>query len=203
MTRRSTLIPALLPAALLLVPGAALAHPGHGEAAGFAGGLLHPLSGADHVLAMVAVGLLAAAHSRRHGGRALWALPVAFLAMMALGAGLGAAGVALPFVETGIALSVVAFGLAAGFGLGLPVAALAALVGAFAVLHGLAHGAEMPAASGLTYGLGFLAATAGLHAAGLAIGLAAAGSSTRVRARAVPVLGGLVAAAGLALLALP
>ena len=204
MTPRSTRLPALLAAALLLVPGAALAHPGHGEAAGLAGGLLHPLSGADHVLAMVAVGLLAAAHDRQHGGRALWALPAAFLAMMALGAGLGVAGVAPPFVETGIALSVVAFGLAAGFGLGLPVAALAALVGAFAVLHGLAHGAEMPdTASGLTYGLGFLAATAALHAAGIGIGLAAGGSSIRVHARAVPVLGGLVAAAGLALLALP
>ncbi|WP_375465769.1 HupE/UreJ family protein [uncultured Methylobacterium sp.] len=190
-----TVLPALS-AALLLLPRAALAHPGHGEAAGLAHGFLHPLGGADHVLAMVAVGLLAALR----GGRALWALPAAFLALMAAGAGLGMAGIALPFAETGISLSIVAFGLAAGFGLGLPVAVLAALVGAFAVFHGDAHGAEMPeSASGLVYGLGFLAGTALLHAAGLGLGLIAVRAS---RTRSAPVLGGTVAASGLAILAL-
>ena len=98
--------------ALVLLPQAALAHPGHGEAAGLVHGFLHPVSGADHVLAMVAVGLLAALR----GGRALWALPAAFLALMAAGAGLGMAGVevsglGLPVAETGIALSVVASGV--------------------------------------------------------------------------------------------
>lgn len=185
-----------LSAALLLLPQAALAHPGHGEAAGLARGFLHPLGGADHVLAMVAVGLLAGLR----GGRALLALPAAFLALMAAGAGLGAAGLPLPFAETGIALSIVAFGLAAMVGLRLPVAALAALVGGFAVFHGYAHGAEMPeTASGLTYGLGFLAGTALLHAAGIGLGLIAA----RARGlRTAPVLGGALVASGLAVLAI-
>ncbi|MCJ2108461.1 HupE/UreJ family protein [Methylobacterium sp. E-041] len=187
--------------ALVLLPQAALAHPGHGEAAGLVHGFLHPVSGADHVLAMVAVGLLAALR----GGRALWALPAAFLALMAAGAGLGMAGVevsglGLPVAETGIALSVVAFGLAAAFGLRLPVAALGALVGGFAAFHGYAHGAEMPeTASGLVYSLGFLAGTALLHAAGLGLGLAiAAGTRRTVMA---PMLGGAVVASGVVLLA--
>jgi urease accessory protein len=188
---------AALPAALLLLPHAALAHPGHGAATGAEAGFLHPLMGADHILAMVAVGLLAALR----GGRALWALPLAFLTLMSVGAGLGMAGVALPYAETGIALSIVVFGLAAIVGLRAPVALLAALVGVFAVFHGHAHGAEMPeTASGLSFGLGFLAATALLHAAGLGLGLAAG----RIGAsRAAPALGAVTAAAGLALLALP
>ena len=188
---------AVLPAAIALLPQAALAHPGHGAALGAEAGFLHPLMGADHVLAMVAVGLLAALR----GGRALWALPLSFLALMSVGAGLGMAGVALPYAETGIALSIVVFGLAAIVGLRAPVALLAGLVGAFALFHGYAHGAEMPeTASGLSFGLGFLAATALLHAAGIGLGLAAGrlGAS-----RAAPVLGAGVAAAGLALLALP
>ncbi|WP_298958382.1 HupE/UreJ family protein [uncultured Methylobacterium sp.] len=180
---------------LPLLPQAALAHAGHGDPSGFAHGFAHPLGGPDHLLAMVAVGLLAALR----GGRAVWAVPLAFLGMMALGGSAGAAGVPLPFVETGIALSVVAFGLAVGFGAGLPVAALAALVGAFAVFHGHAHGTEMPAdASGLTYGLGFLAATALLHGAGLGLGwLAGRG----LPARMAPLAGGAVALAGVAILA--
>ncbi|MFE1601573.1 HupE/UreJ family protein [Methylobacterium sp. ID0610] len=183
----------VLAAALLLLPQAALAHPGHVEAAGFPHGFAHPLGGADHVLAMLAVGLLAALR----GGRALWAVPAAFLGMMILGGALGVAGIGLPFVETGIGLSIVAFGLAAAFGLGLPVAALAALVGAFAVFHGYAHGAEMPeTASGLGYGAGFVAATALLHGAGLGLGLVAG----RLRA-AAPVAGAAVALSGVAVLA--
>lgn len=187
----------LLPAALLFLPQAALAHPGHGAATGAGAGFLHPLMGADHVLAMVAVGLLASLR----GGRALWALPLSFLTLMCAGAGLGMSGVALPHVEAGIALSIVAFGLAAIVGLRAPVALLAALVGAFAVFHGYAHGTEMPeTASGVAFGFGFLAATALLHAAGIGLGVAA----TRVGAmRAAPVLGAGLAAAGIALLALP
>lgn len=188
---------AALPAALALLPQAALAHPGHGAATGAEAGFLHPLMGADHIVAMVAVGLLAALR----GGRALWALPLSFLALMSAGAGLGMAGVALPYAETGIAMSVVAFGLAAIVGLRAPVALLAALVGVFAVFHGYAHGAEMPeTASGLSFGLGFLVATALLHAAGIGLGIGAArlGAS-----RAAPALGACVAAVGLAMLALP
>ncbi|KTS08232.1 urease accessory protein [Methylobacterium radiotolerans] len=188
---------ALLPAALILLPQAALAHPGHGAATGAEAGFLHPLLGADHVLAMVAVGLLASLR----GGRALWALPLSFLALMSVGAGLGLAGVVLPHVEIAIALSIVVFGLAAVVGLRAPVALLAALVGVFAVFHGYAHGAEMPeTASGLSFGLGFLAATALLHAAGIGVGVAA----SRIGAtRAAPAFGVGLAAAGLALLALP
>src|SRR3954471_11624499 len=109
---------AALSAALALLPQAALAHPGHGVATGAEAGFLHPLMGADHILAMVAVGLLAALR----GGRALWALPLAFLVLMSAGAGLGMAGIALPYAETGIALSIVVFGLAAIVGLRAPVA---------------------------------------------------------------------------------
>lgn len=188
---------ATLPAALALLPQASLAHPGH--AAGLAQdvliqGFLHPLSGADHILAMTAVGLLAALR----GGRALWALPLAFLSLMAAGGALGMTGAALPFVETGIALSIVAFGLAASVVRRVPLAALVGMVGAFAVLHGYAHGAEMPeTASGLAYGLGFLAGTAGLHAAGLGIGLLVA----RTGRGAGPLAGGALALSGLVLLA--
>ncbi|ACL60651.1 HupE/UreJ family protein [Methylobacterium nodulans] len=189
MTR---LVP-VLAASLLLLPQAALAHPGHAEVAGFAHGLAHPLGGADHVLAMLAAGLIGAVR----GGRAIWAVPAAFLGMMILGGVLGAAGIGLPFVETGIGLSIVAFGLAAGFGVGLPVAALVALVGAFAVFHGHAHGAEMPeTASGLAYGAGFVAATALLHGTGLGLGHIVG----RLRA-AAPIAGAAVALSGVAILA--
>lgn len=190
-----------LPAGLLLLPHAALAHPGHGEAGGLAQGFLHPLGGADHVLAMVAVGLLAALA----GGRALWALPLAFLAMMTLGAGLGMAGVALPYAEIGIGLSVVAFGLALALRVAAPLAAPMALVGGFAVFHGLAHGAEMPEdASGLAYGFGFLAATAALHLAGIGLGrLAGSRQASRIVLPGVlaRILGAALTVAGLALLA--
>jgi urease accessory protein len=187
----------VLPAALVLLPQAALAHPGHGAATGAEAGFLHPLMGADHILAMMAVGLVAALK----GGRALWALPLSFLAMMSAGAALGMAGVALPYAETGIALSIVVFGLAAIVGLRAPVALLAAVVGVFAVFHGYAHGAEMPeTASGLSFGLGFLMATALLHGAGLGLGAVA----TRISpSRVAPALGAGVVTAGLALLALP
>lgn len=184
----------LLPALLLLAPGAVLAHPGHGEAVGFGHGFAHPIGGLDHVLAMVAVGLLAALR----GGPARWGLPVAFMAMMAAGAGLGVFGIGLPFAEAGIALSLVAFGLAIVFAARLPLPALIGLVGVFAVFHGYAHGAEMPeTASGLAYGMGFLSATALLHAAGLGLGFLVSAE----RRRAAPAMGAAVALSGLTLLA--
>jgi urease accessory protein len=184
---------AIMPLALVIATPA-LAHPGH-DAGGATQGFLHPLGGLDHVLAMVAVGLIAA----RIGGRALLLVPVAFLAMMAVGGAAGALGWDLPYVETGIALSVLVLGLVLALGAVPPVAGAMALVGAFAVFHGFAHGAEMPgAASGLAYGLGFLAATAFLHAAGLGLGLAARRLDTRPALR---VAGAALAAAGLGLLA--
>ena len=194
LSARSATSLALLPAALVLLPQAAFAHPGHGSATGAEAGFLHPLLGADHVLAMVSVGLLASLR----GGRALWALPLSFLALMSVGAGLGMAGAVLPHVELGIALSIVVFGLAAIVGLRAPVALLAALVGVFAVFHGYAHGAEMPeTASGLAYGMGFLSATALLHAAGLGLGFLVSAE----RLRAAPAMGAAVALSGLTLLA--
>jgi urease accessory protein len=154
---------------MLLIPSLALAHTGIAshEHAGFLAGLAHPLTGADHLAAMLAVGLWAVSLS----GRALWLVPASFVALLAAGAVLGGFGLALPAVEPMIALSVVALGLAAAVRVQAPVAAAAALVGGFALFHGQAHGAEMPAlASPLLYGAGFVVATAALHAAGIVLG---------------------------------
>jgi urease accessory protein len=177
-----------------LIPTLAFAHPGHGNSLGLTHGFLHPISGLDHVLAMVAVGILAA----QLGGRALWAVPLAFVGMMAVGGVLGMAGIALPFVEAGIALSIVGLGTAIAFNLRLPLVATATAVGIFAIFHGHAHGAEMPeSASGLAYGLGFVAATAMLHGLGIGLGLALGRPSFGALTR---VAGGATAVAGLALL---
>lgn len=184
-----------VPALLLATP--ALAHTGQGEASGLVHGFLHPIGGLDHVLAMVAVGLIAA----QLGGRALVLVPASFLAMMALGGSLGAAGIALPFVELGIALSVVVLGALVTLNLPLPTAAAMILVGAFATFHGYAHGAEMPAAaSGLAYGFGFVAATALLHAAGIGIGRLAGRPGDALGRPALQVAGAGLTAAGAVLL---
>ena len=132
MTSRLTRVAATL-AVFLALTGSALAHPGHGDATGFAHGFMHPLGGLDHVLAMVAVGLFAA----HLGGRALWLVPATFVAVMALGGALGMAGVGLPFVETGIAVSVVVLGLAVALRLSIPTLAAMALAGV-ALLAGVA-----------------------------------------------------------------
>ena len=130
-------------------------------------GISHPLFGADHILAMVAVGIWAS----QIGGRAFWAVPVAFVSMMALGFGLAVAGMSLPFVEPAILASVIGLGLLVAAAVRLPVAASAAVVGIFALFHGHAHGGELGSAGALPFGLGFLAATAALHGTGLALGL--------------------------------
>ena len=127
-------------AALIALSGAALAHTGAGATSGFAHGFVHPIGGLDHVLAMVAVGLYAALL----GGRALWLVPATFVGAMALGGALGMAGLALPYGEIGIALSVIALGLAVALRISLPVLIATALAGLFAIFHGHAHGAEMP-----------------------------------------------------------
>jgi urease accessory protein len=160
----------LLAAALVLVPSLALAHPGlPGHAHDLASGFAHPLGGIDHVLAMVAVGLFAA----QLGGRALWLVPASFVAMMAAAGLAGMSGIALPMTEVGIAASIIVLGGAIALRLSMPVAAAMALVGFFALFHGYAHGLETPeTASGLLYGLGFVAATALLHGLGIGIGLA-------------------------------
>lgn len=161
--------------AALSAPSFAFAHPGagfaHEHGFGALSGLLHPFSGVDHLLAMVAVGMVATLL----GGRALWLVPASFLGMMALGSALGMAGFDLPFVETGIGLSVAIFGLIVAGGLKMPVAASIGLVGFFALFHGHAHGTEMPAAASVfAYGAAFLLATALLH--GIGIGLAVLGN---------------------------
>jgi urease accessory protein len=146
----------------------ALLHDETGSAEGLLAGLSHPVSGLDHVLAMVAVGLWGA----QLGKPAVWLLPVAFPLVMAFGGFLGLAGIPLPAVELGIALSAVALGALVLFEC-RPKPALAALVvGAFAIFHGHAHGTELPeGASGIAYSAGFVVATGSLHAVGIAIGL--------------------------------
>lgn len=166
MTRRHLFAP--LAAAAAFMPTVAAAHTGLGDAHDFTHGFMHPLGGLDHFIAMVAVGMLAA----RRGGRALWLVPAAFVTVMAAAGVIGALGIAIPYVETGIALSVLVLGAAIALDLALPTALTVALVGFFAIFHGHAHGTEMPVtASGLTYGLGFIAATAMLHALGIGLGL--------------------------------
>lgn len=180
-----------------LAPSLAHAHVGVGHADGLAHGFWHPLSGIDHVLAMVMVGLFAA----QLGGRALWLVPAAFVAVMAIGGAVGFAGLPVPFVELGIGLSIVVLGAAVALGFKTVVAAAMALVGFFAVFHGYAHGAEMPvSAAGLAYGAGFLAATALLHAAGLGLGLMLASKAGPSGATLIRATGGLTAVAGLAVM---
>lgn len=175
--------------------GAAQAHTLGGSGAGFVAGFAHPLGGLDHVLAMVAVGLWAA----QLGGRATWQVPLAFVATMAVGGMLGFSGVALPSVELGIAGSLLVLGAMVAAAVRLPVALGAGLVGFFALFHGHAHGAEMPAiASAGLYAFGFMLATALLHAAGLVAGL---GLKHRAAEWVVRLGGAGVAAAGVVLLA--
>jgi urease accessory protein len=183
----------ILIAAAALHPALALAHTGAAPAADFAAGLAHPFYGLDHVLAMTAVGLWAALI----GGRALWAWPAAFLAVMVAGALLGLCGVALPGAEAALALSVIALGAAAAARLRPSLIGGALVCGLFALFHGQAQGAELPAQAGaLAYVLGFVAATALLHAAGLAGGLGLA----RLGLWAPRLGGAAVAATGVALL---
>jgi urease accessory protein len=177
---------------LALVADTAAAHPG-GASGGLAHGLAHPIGGLDHLLAMLAVGAFAYAL----GGRARWLVPAAFVVMMAVGGALGMAALGLPLVEVGIALSLVALGGLVAMGQRLPLATAMALVGVFAVFHGQAHGTEMPAdAAGLTYGLGFVAATSLLHAAGLGLAHALTWAPHATRLPLTRTAGGLVALAG-------
>jgi urease accessory protein len=155
----------LLP--MLLWAQVAFAHPQQGEVKGFVTGFRHPISGLDHVLAMVAVGLWGA----QLGSPAIWLLPVAFPMIMAFGGMLGLMGVPLPGVEYGIAASAILLGAAVLFEVRPPLAVAAVLVGIFAIFHGHAHGTELPPGqSGLLYSMGFVIATGCLHAAGITIG---------------------------------
>ena len=151
----------------LLCAPAAFAHPLKGEATGFITGFRHPISGLDHVLAMVAVGLWGA----QLGAPAIWLLPVAFPMVMAMGGMLGLMGVPLPGTEYGIALSAILLGAAVLFEVRPPLTIAALLVGFFAIFHGHAHGAELPPGqNAMLYSIGFVIATGCLHAIGIGVG---------------------------------
>lgn len=148
--------------ALLLSPTLALAHPGHGDN-GLLAGLGHPLGGLDHLLAMLAVGLWAA----QQQGAARWALPCTFVGTLLIGGLLGFEGLSLPALESGIAASVLALGLAVSLAIRPPLLLAVLATALFALFHGVAHGLELPETSSpWTYAAGFVSATAALHAAG-------------------------------------
>lgn len=177
--------------ALVLSPVAAFAHQETGQAAGLLAGLSHPLSGLDHVLAMIAVGLWGAVL----GPPAIWVLPVAFPMVMAFGGLMGLLGFPLPGVEIGIAVSAVVLGALVLAEVRPPLWLAALIVAFFAIFHGHAHGRELPeGTSALLYSLGFVVATGLLHAFGILLGVAHRWAAGR---RLVQLAGGGVALAGL------
>lgn len=183
-----------LAALLLLASAPAWAHEGEGIGGGFISGFVHPLLGPDHVVAMVAVGLWGAFL----GAPALWVLPIVFPLVMAMGGVLGVAGVPLPAVEVGIATSAIVLGLVVAFAARPPLWIAAVIVGAFAIFHGHAHGAELPeAANPISYSVGFVIATGLLHLLGISFGLLVRWPAGRFAVRAA---GGVIAVAGLAFL---
>lgn len=186
----------ILTAAFLLAPTAAFAHPGH-AADGVLSGLIHPVTGPDHLLAMVAVGVLAGLM----GTRALWLVPGSFLIMAAFGGWLGSQGLQSPAIEFIAAASVVALGVAIALRNRLPLAVAAGLSGAFGFCHGVAHGLEIPAtATGLEFGIGFMIATAMLHLFGVCVGLGINDLSSRPAVRVVRAGGVAMALVGAVLL---
>ncbi len=185
---------AILVGASALLPSLALAHTGEGVAGGFISGLAHPILGADHIVAMVAVGLWGAFL----GAPAIWVLPIVFPLVMAFGAVLGVLGVPIPAVETGIATSAVVLGLLVLMAARLPLWLAAVIVGVFAIFHGYAHGVELPAAANpFAYGVGFVIATGCLHLVGIAFGLLARWPAGVYAVRAG---GGVICLVGLAFL---
>jgi urease accessory protein len=173
----SLMLPKKLPAAhgvafatllLIVLPATVHAHSETGTIGGFVSGFRHPLTGLDHIVAMVAVGLWGA----YLGAPAMWLLPVVFPVVMAFGGALGVMGVPMPGVETCIALSGVALGLMVACAAKPPLWIAAVLVGFFAIFHGHAHGTELPqSANAMTYAIGFVIATGLLHLSGIAFGL--------------------------------
>lgn len=175
---------------VFLCAESAFAHPQKGEAVGFLTGFRHPISGLDHVLAMVAVGLWGA----QLGAPAVWVLPVAFPMVMAVGGMLGLMGIPLPGIEYGIALSAILLGAAVMFEVRPPLGLAALLVGFFAIFHGHAHGTELPPGqSAMLYSIGFVMATGCLHALGIGIGTV---HRWEWGQRLLRVAGGLVAMGG-------
>ncbi|WP_102960141.1 HupE/UreJ family protein [Mangrovicella endophytica] len=185
--------------ALAAATAPAFAHLDPAAHGSFMAGLSHPLFGLDHILAMVTVGLWAA----MIGGRAVWIVPSAFVATMMVGFGAALVGMPLPLVEPVILASVVALGLLVATAARLPVPACSAIVGAFALFHGHAHGTELGLAGAASYGAGFAAATTLLHLAGIGLGLALAsglGFGKSAGTAASRLVGAGTAVAGLALM---
>lgn len=181
--------------AISLMSTPALAHTGGHVGTGFLSGMAHPILGLDHLLAMVAVGIWAATN----GGRSVWLVPATFVGVMALSAILGATGLQIPFVEFGIALSVVILGMLVATGTRMVLGLGMAVVALFAVFHGYAHGAELPAGASIaTYMAGFTLSTAALH--GFGVGLVML--LTRVaQGRSIRFVGAATAVAGAAIVA--
>lgn len=175
-----------------LISWPALAHIGQGDiAGGFLAGLEHPVSGLDHVIAMVAVGIWGA----QLGAPAIWLLPVTFPIVMALGGVLGAMGIPVPGIEVGIALSGIALGTMVLFAVRPPLWIAAVIVAVFAIFHGHAHGAELPeSANAMTYSIGFVVATGSLHLCGIVLGVL---NKWPVGRRVLRVLGAAIALGGL------
>ncbi len=168
----------------------AYAHAETGVAGGLLSGFLHPVFGVDHLIAMVAVGLWGA----QLGSPAIWILPITFPVVMACGALLGVAGVPVPAIEEGVSASAIILGLMIAFALKPPFWAAAMLVAAFAVFHGYAHGAELPAAvNPMAYGVGFVVSTGLLHLCGILLGILI---RWPMGAMAIRVSGGSIAVAG-------
>jgi urease accessory protein len=179
---------------LLALPGIAFAHPGPHHALDLWAGLVHPFTGLDHLLAMIAVGICAAGFDRK----AMWVLPAAFPIAMTAGAALGFAAIQLPLIEPMIAISVVVLGLAVAAGVRLPVTAGAGMIALFAIFHGYAHGFEAPVNGAiLGYAAGFICATVSLHLVGVAVGMWFARAN---RAMVRRISGSFIALTGAALL---
>ncbi|MGB0781687.1 MAG: HupE/UreJ family protein [Marinomonas sp.] len=180
-----------LAALVAAIPALALAHPGHEHTTSFMTGFMHPMGGLDHLLAMLAIGLWAASL----GGRALWAVPAAFVGTMLVGGALAVAGVQVPFIEQGIVLSVILMGALLLGAARFSVVTCAGIAGLFAIFHGAAHGLEMPLnANGAEYALGFAAATTLLHVVGIGFGAVIARFQAPIVTR---VTGSVIAIAGL------
>lgn len=152
---------------LLSVPAPAFAHTGLHPGGSFFAGLLHPLSGVDHLLVMFSVGVWAVLVMPRR----VWQPAALFVGCLAAGAWLGLHGVPLPATETGIAASVLVMGLLLMVWTRIPASPGLAMIALFAVFHGHAHGLEMPSGGApAAYAAGFMLATAGLHLAGISLG---------------------------------
>lgn len=181
---------------LLAFATPALAHTDTGSVFDMTAGLAHPLGGADHVLAMVAVGILAA----RLGRKSVWFVPAAFVGMMIIGGILGGSGFSLPFFEQGIVGSVIVLGAVIAMGRRLSMPMAMSLAGFLAIFHGYAHGAEMPMeTNGLAYGTGFIIATIVLHAIGISLGIGMRRIAAELSTRVIRISGFGIALAGIGL----